>query len=179
MKKSELKIFADGLEKIQKNHAVAKKVTLKITSMIDASEKIIYSQEIKADELQVGNFNAFRKEVNILTTYHNGLNIAETDCKLEIGGKIFKFKGGKFASKLNLLVNQAVTRSGTAGMKRSIKLDAKKAIMDKFVPADANLLQFIDASEFLEKYTDEQISQGTSMLQFAEDGTITTKLIEA
>ena len=113
MKKSELKIFADGLEKIQKNHAVAKKVTLKITSMIDASEKIIYSQEIKADELQVGNFNAFRKEVNILTTYHNGLNIAETDCKLEIGGKIFKFKGGKFASKLNLLVNQAVTRSST------------------------------------------------------------------
>ena len=61
MKKSELKIFADGLEKIQKNHAVAKKVTLKITSMIDGIEKIIYSQEIKADELQVGNFNAFRK----------------------------------------------------------------------------------------------------------------------
>jgi len=175
MKSVQLATFAAGLATLLKNESTPKDVTIKMTSKIDGKNIQIYAGSIPADQLQVGNFNDFRKGINELSTSYNGINISENDTVLEIAGKKFAFKGGKFASKINALVNNVVLRSGTLGVKKALVTEAKKAVMEKFVPKDASLLQWLDASDFLNNYTDSELSLGASILRFT-DGEI--KMIE-
>lgn len=172
MKTEVLAVFTAGLASLLATNVEAKDVNFKITTTIEGKPLVIYDRAVKANDLQIGNFNSFRKDVNELTSYHNGINISELPCVLEVGGKKFAFKGGKFASNLNALVNSAVVRGGFFGVKHSLKLEAKKKIMEAIVPKDASILQYLEASEFLNNYTSEQISQGASLMRLDKEGAV-------
>lgn len=176
MKKSEVDAFVSSLDALIKENKGAKKVKISINATIEDKKVVVYSDEIEADELQTSGYDAFRREVNDLTTYWKGLNISGSKCELVIGEYKFSFLGGKFVSNLNTLVNGAVLRvggnshKGMLGKKHDLKKEEKKLLMDKIVPKGSSLLQWISVSAMLDNYTDSDVKQLSSAIVFDSAG---------
>ena len=178
MDKKSVDTFVSGIDALMQKTVNAKKVKISITAVIGGQSVTVYSDEVEANELQTSGYDAFRREVNDLTTYYRGMNIAGAKCVLSIGEYKFDFVGGKFVSNLNTLVNGAVLRVGGAnrkgmlGKKHELKREEKKALMDKLVPQGSSLLQWISVSAFLDKYEDADIKQASSALIFDDKGAL-------
>lgn len=164
MKASDL---ANKILAIAEKQTKAKNVNVKIFVTEDKDKDVlIYADSIKHDQLQIGGFNTFRKNVNVLTSYFNGVNIQGLPIRMEIGEYSLKFTGGKFSDNTNNLFNSLVARNGGFMMKKEIAKEIKETIVDNFLPEGSSILHFLSLCTAVEGLTLDVINGAASLITY-------------